>query len=344
MLLTIGMPTYDDFDGVYFSIQALRMYHDLTDCEILVIDNHPNPSPELENVCNSTKVRYVKAPHLSGTCATSQAVFDYAEGEFVLCMDCHILFEKDSLTRLKKYLRENPQSPDLLQGPLLYDDLQNTATHFDPIWRDHMWGTWGNDSRVNGNEPFDIPMQGLGVFAMRKAALPGFNRLFKGFGGGEGYIHEKVRQRGGRTLCLPWFKWVHRFGRPKGVPYPLVLEDRIFNYIIGHQELGLSLRPVIEHFKDKVSPEVLASVIADVSQYSAKDQIMRGSIAASIATRKLNCVSLGPVIDRASCNCSGKFVHACEKHVKCRPFTKLEDGIISCQECKDYEPEDPVQN
>ena len=25
--LTIGMATYDDYDGVYFSIQAIRMYH-----------------------------------------------------------------------------------------------------------------------------------------------------------------------------------------------------------------------------------------------------------------------------------------------------------------------------
>ena len=28
-LLTIGMSTYDDYDGVFFSIQSLRMYHDI---------------------------------------------------------------------------------------------------------------------------------------------------------------------------------------------------------------------------------------------------------------------------------------------------------------------------
>ncbi len=28
-LLTIGMSVYDDFDGVYFTMQALRMYHDI---------------------------------------------------------------------------------------------------------------------------------------------------------------------------------------------------------------------------------------------------------------------------------------------------------------------------
>lgn len=41
--LTIGMATYDDYDGVYFSVQAIRIYHpEITaQTEILVIDNHP---------------------------------------------------------------------------------------------------------------------------------------------------------------------------------------------------------------------------------------------------------------------------------------------------------------
>ena len=41
--LTIGMATFDDFDGVYFSVQALRMYHSevIDDIEIIVIDNNP---------------------------------------------------------------------------------------------------------------------------------------------------------------------------------------------------------------------------------------------------------------------------------------------------------------
>ena len=37
-LLTIGMPTYKDFDGVYFTIQALKMYHNVENVEILVVD------------------------------------------------------------------------------------------------------------------------------------------------------------------------------------------------------------------------------------------------------------------------------------------------------------------
>ena len=42
-LLTVGMATYDDYDGVYFSVQALRMYNRLgNDMEIIVVDNNPD--------------------------------------------------------------------------------------------------------------------------------------------------------------------------------------------------------------------------------------------------------------------------------------------------------------
>ena len=50
------MATYDDFDGVYFTIQAMRSYHPevLDDVEFLVIDNNPTgPAAEgLENLQN----------------------------------------------------------------------------------------------------------------------------------------------------------------------------------------------------------------------------------------------------------------------------------------------------
>ena len=44
--LTIGMATYDDYDGLYFSIQAIRMYHAevLDDIEFVIIDNNPDSS------------------------------------------------------------------------------------------------------------------------------------------------------------------------------------------------------------------------------------------------------------------------------------------------------------
>jgi len=75
------------------------------------------------------------------------------------------------------------------------------------------------------NIPFEITMQGLGLFACRRTAWQASIRV-RGFGGEEGYIHEKIRRRGGRVLCLPFLRWMHRFERPMGTPYSNRWEDR----------------------------------------------------------------------------------------------------------------------
>jgi hypothetical protein len=64
------------------------------------------------------------------------------------------------------------------------------------------------------------------------------------------YIHEKFRQAGHKALCLPSLKWGHRFGRPNGVPYVKILTrwNKIRNYVIGANELGLPLDRIYEHF------------------------------------------------------------------------------------------------
>lgn len=128
-----------------------------------------------------------------------------------------------------------------------------------------MWGTWATDPRGADpeGEPFDIPTQGLGAFSCRREAWLGFNPLFSGFGGEEGYLHEKFRQAGHRTLCLPWLRWSHRFGRPKGVTYRNTGEDRLRNYLIGHAELGLDPMPVVEHFSEFLPVEVVQRVLTD---------------------------------------------------------------------------------
>ncbi|MGD9502258.1 MAG: glycosyltransferase [Methyloceanibacter sp.] len=252
--LTIGMATYDDYDGVYFSLQALRLYHpEIQDAtEFLLIDNHPDgacadPLKKLEGT--TPHYRYVPNNARRGT-AARDFIFEEAAGEFVLCMDSHVFVVPGALKRLLAYFEANLETPDLVQGPLLYDDLANISTHFAPQWRAGMYGTWDCDERGKDPEapPFDIPMQGLGLFACRRSAWPGFNPKFRGFGGEEGYIHEKFRQRGGRTLCLPFLRWMHRFNRPFGVPYSNTWEDRIRNYMIGHTELGLGTQEMEAHF------------------------------------------------------------------------------------------------
>jgi hypothetical protein len=66
--LTIGMATYDDFDGVYFTVQALRLYHDLRDTELVVVDNFgcPHTRDLIRDWAGGT---YVLATDVVGTAA-----------------------------------------------------------------------------------------------------------------------------------------------------------------------------------------------------------------------------------------------------------------------------------
>jgi len=87
----------------------------------------------------------------------------------------------------------------------------------------------------------------------------GFNPKCKGFGGAEeGIIHEKYRKAGRRVICLPQLKWLHHFDRK--IPHPVILMDRIVNYIINFNELGLDLAPVKEHFGEKQFADALLEV------------------------------------------------------------------------------------
>jgi hypothetical protein len=268
--LAIGMSTYDDYDGVYFSVMALRLYHPeiAADTEILVVDNHPDgpcaaPLKALEAWVPG--YRYIPFDRVRGT-AARDVVFREANADFVLCMDSHVLFAPGSLLRLLDYLRAHPNTPDLLQGPLVYDNLQSISTHLDPVWSAGMYGVWASDPRGAdpAAPPFEIPMQGLGVFACRQSAWPGFNPRLQGFGGEEGYIQEKFLRAGGRTLCLPFLRWVHRFGRPAGVPYQNTWEDRVRNYLIIAEELGIDPAPAIAHFHSHLGRQTAERIVSAV--------------------------------------------------------------------------------
>ena len=268
--VTVGMATYNDFDGVYFAIQALRLYQDMQDVELLVVDNFG---------CDYTKRfvegwtggRYILRSDVQGTAAPRDLVFREAAGEIVLCCDSHVLFPPGVIARLKQFYDDNPDCDDLLQGPLLYDDGEFISTHLDPVWREEFWGIWATDPRGLDPDgaPFEIPMQGLGAFACRRSAWLGFNPRFRGFGGEEGYIHEKFRQAGRRTLCMPWLRWMHRFSRPSGVPYRLTVEDKFRNYLIGHAELGLDLAPLFEQFAARLPQETIVAVAVEALWESA---------------------------------------------------------------------------
>ncbi len=260
--LTIGMATFDDYDGVYFTIQSIRLHHPEVRDQIafLVVDNNPSGSAAENLIALDYWIpnyRYLPFTEVNGTAAPRDLIFREATTPYVMCMDSHILLAPGAIARLINYFDQHPDCKDLLQGPMFYDGLQDVADHFRPVWSEGMYGQWGVDERSADPEhaPFEIEMQGLGLFACRKDAWLGFNPRFLGFGGEEGYIHEKFRQAGHRALCLPFLRWLHRFARPKGVPYRNTWEDRLRNYLIGHHELGLDPAPVEAHFKELMAPE-----------------------------------------------------------------------------------------
>ena len=252
--MSVVMATYDDFHGVYFTVHALLMYHSAYVDEVVIIDNNPT-SKHGEHTANfvralgNPKVKYHALVGVNSTAVSRNLAIEKATSDIVVCVDPHVMFPEDSLRYLWEYFKHNPDCKDLVQGPLLYDNHTTISTHFNlNVWRGQMWGVWDTDERGNGDEPFEIPAQGLGTFATLKKHWLKFNDNFRGFGGEEGYIHEKYRQAGRKTVCVPQYLWVHRFGRPDGVPYPLSVFDKVRNYVIGHKELGLDIEPIRQHF------------------------------------------------------------------------------------------------
>jgi phage gp36-like protein len=309
--LTIGMATYDDFDGVFFTIQAIRMYHKeiLDEIEFIIIDNNPSSahSDSIRNfigqIINHTPIKHVLAGDWKST-AVRDMVFQEASAPYVLCADSHVLLEPGSLAKLLQYYKEYPDTNNLLQGPMLYDCLDAPVTHMEPVWRDHMYGTWATNKLgiKPWAAPFEIPMHGMGLFTCRKEAWLGFNKKFKGFGGEEGYIHEKYRKAGYKTLCLPFLRWNHRFERPNGVKYRLDLTDRIWNYFVGHIENGLDVKPVVDHFNDHLDPKTVQGILDNVQHFidTGEDRTIL-PLENKIEIIEIECCDKSMEVDNATC-------------------------------------------
>ncbi len=271
--LTIGMAVHDDYDGLYFTIQAIRLFHKevLNDVEFVIVDNNPdsNHGKHIRQLCDWITEPCQYLPYINKKSTTVRnKIFDLAETPYVLSVDCHVLLEAGSLKRLIDYYDAGLDQGNLIHGPLVYDNMDHISTHFDLEWSQCMWGKWGTDPRgINPDaEPFEIPAQGCGLFSCRKDSWLRFNDEFQGFGGEEGYIHKKYQKAGKKTMCLPFLRWVHRFGRPNGATYPNNIEQRYRNYMIGFKELGLSHNDATEHFlkNSGLKADVAAQIRRDV--------------------------------------------------------------------------------
>lgn len=266
-LITFGMATYKEASNTRSTIMSLRLQLrkllPVSAYQIVCINNAPNDAESTAKLDHLFKrIPNGKLVNYSDRVSTAvrDLVFSNSDSKFTFCMDCHVLLDEDGVKSLIKYLRDNPDIKDLMHGVLWLDDMRTRYTHMNPEWREKMLGTWGFDKRGNGQEPFEIPMHGLGLFGCATDVWPGFNKLFTGFGGEEGYIHDKFRALGHKSLCLPWLPWVHEFRKPGRSPIVNKLEDRIHNYYIGRRELSKSDNDVTEHFSQYLKEDKVLAI------------------------------------------------------------------------------------
>ena len=241
---TIGMPSYNNFTEVYFTVQSLRMHHDMTDKEIDIIDNYGDDVlARFVKEKGCSQVRYDRCTGVRGVSIAKNRIFEIARGEFVLCIDSHVLLKQGVFDR-------DPSGDDFIQGPMLTNSFDKIGREWLPQWRANMWGIW---KYVPLNElpaqPYDIWAIGAGFFATRRDTWLKFNPNFRGFGGETGYIQEKYRKAGRRVLSYPNMQWTHYFcNQGRTIPFPVKMNERIRNYIIGFMELGLDTKPILNHF------------------------------------------------------------------------------------------------
>ena len=252
--LTIGFVVYDDWDGLYFSLQSIRMYHKevLNKIEFVVINTNPNSEQgkQVSKFCNSGSIRepiqYIELDNSLGG-FTKGKVFSYAKTPYVLVMDCHCLLESGSLSALIGFFDSELDKGGLVQGPMLWDDTISVSNSLKREWGSGMLGKW---ETIKNEQPyFKINAQGMGLFACRKDSWLGFTSGNSGFGGEEYCLHDKYKEKGKPIFCLSSLKWLHRFGRPNGIPYPNKWEDRVKNYFRSYLELDKPVFEIIEHFK-----------------------------------------------------------------------------------------------
>lgn len=292
--LTIGIPHYNDFEGLWHTVTGIvvqaRDAGILGKIEILVVDQSPDPVqlPEgqpqpqavqagelvrafIEGWVNGTKddsgqeltARYIRFNHVLGTTVAKNIVFMASQTEWTLCLDSHVALDADSLKNTYRWICSNRTSPDLYHGVLIYDGFKGIATHLEPQWRGQMWGVWATDDRGlrPSMHPFEVPAAAGWAFMCRTDRWLGYHPLMRGFGGEETFL-QKLWQKNGRTVfCHPALRGIHRFGRT-GELAPVTVEDKVRNYALGLTMLGEDLTEMRNHFSETLSPEHVDLIIA----------------------------------------------------------------------------------
>lgn len=234
--LTIALATYSDLDGAIFSIQHARFLPDFLPADrFVVVNNNPHgpETPVLRDFCNKADVIYVENP-INSTSLSRELAIQSAPTDVVVIIDSHVLIAPGSLYVIRQYLSNPENERNLLHGLSLSDNLAPGGWSWLPFWRAEMLGIWS--PHPEPDQPTEIWGAGLGLFVINKNFWPHFHPLHRGFGGEEGYIHEKIRRNGGKVIFHPSIRFWHRYYRV-AVPYPLSKQDKIRNYLLHFFDL-----------------------------------------------------------------------------------------------------------
>ena len=266
----------DDVNGVYFTIQSIRLYHPevLDQLEFIIVDNNPASANGLatarfcaEMASSGCSIQYIPYTKQQST-STRNKVFELADTPYVLCLDCHVLLRAGALASLIKFYDDGHDHGNLLQGPLIHDTMRAVSPSWKREWIGTQQGQWDSKSIDDFDfkgAPFEIEAQGLGLFSCRKDSWLGFNKLINGFGVEEIYIHDKYKQHGKATACLPFLGWVHRFytntvnGTDSKRPQDSHA-NRFRNYIIGRLELNKPIDDLIVVYKPHLSEQEMKTI------------------------------------------------------------------------------------
>lgn len=155
------MAHHQDYAGLYMTIANIRSHwpERLPEIQFVVIDQSPDSedsnlvkgyvgvsgSGPAARECHS--IKYVPYTERLGTSVSRNMIFDHADGEWVLVMDCHVILH--DLPHVFSLIDQYPESKDIFSGPIQFDSLTR-ATHFDPVWSAEMWGKWSMAWTANG--------------------------------------------------------------------------------------------------------------------------------------------------------------------------------------------------
>lgn len=177
MKITIGTPVYDDYSGLEMTLTSLQLHHDLTDVELIVVDNHPTTQQDrggkivesdvtrkIRQETEAAGGRYIAMPEPRGTAAPRNRLFTEATGDVVIVIDSHVMLAPSLLPAVRQYFANSEHAYDLVQGPILArrrhpsgHGLQAMGTHYADVWRSEMWGIWSQAWQCHcGQWHFDV--------------------------------------------------------------------------------------------------------------------------------------------------------------------------------------------